>query len=136
MFQIAFKPRPVKQPRQRIDVIKRDSVRSVGRRLSLKITQNKRDARMFLIAQPARNSQQPDPMICAVVLLLTVVHINLLLPTEKLLPQMRKSRQPQILRLIIRMDELLRNDEVVEQREMNRRVIRNRRKGNIRFDDL
>ena len=91
---------------------------------------------MFLIAQSARNSQQPDPMICAVVLLLTVVHINLLLSAEKLLPKMRKSRQPQILRLIIRMDELLRNDEVVEQREMNRRVIRNRRKGNIRFSDL
>lgn len=89
-------------------MIKRDSVRSVGRRFSLKITQNKHDARMFLIAQSARNSQQPDPMICAVVLLLTVVHINLLLSAEKLLPQMRKSRQPQILRLIIRMDEHLR----------------------------
>ena len=71
-FQIALKPRPVEQPCQRIDVIKRDSVRSVGRRLSIHIAQNKRDARMFLIAQPARNSQQPDPMICAVVLLLTV----------------------------------------------------------------
>ena len=102
LFQIALKPRPVEQPRQRIDVIKRDSVRSVGRRLSLKITQNKHDARMLLIAQSARNSQQPDMMICAVVLLLTVIHINLLLPAEKLLPKMRKSRQPQILRLIIR----------------------------------